>query len=231
MRSDLNDTFLSWLARRRTDRPFFAFLNYFDAHEPFIPPPQFVGRFGLSPTSVRDYQFLLNFEGSDRSAVGRRDITLARDCYDDCIAHLDEQLGVLLEKLQAQGILANTDVIITSDHGEAFGEHGSIGHSFSMYLEEVAVPLVILSPAAPAGRVVENPVSLRDLPATVVDLLGLSATSPFQGRSLAASWKRGAGVDPQGNEPCLFRTGQRDCVSDSVCPGRRTPGVRNVRSG
>ena len=79
-------------------------------------------------------------------------------------------------------------MIITSDHGESFGDHGFFGHGNSLYLDEIAVPLVILSPDAPAGRVVAEPVSLRDLPATVVDLLGLSAGSPFPGHSLAAYW-------------------------------------------
>ncbi len=77
---------------------------------------------------------------------------MARDCYDDCIASLDAQLGRLLEALQSQGLLENTEVIITSDHGEAFGVHGIMGHSYSVSLEEIGVPLVILSPDAPAGR-------------------------------------------------------------------------------
>jgi arylsulfatase A-like enzyme len=114
---------------------------------------------------------------------------MARDCYDDCIAFLDEQLGRLLDELERQGLLANTDVIITSDHGEAFGEHGGFGHNTSVHLDETGVPLVIVSPTAPAGRVVDSPVTLRDLPATVVDQLGLTAGSSFPGRSLAAFWQ------------------------------------------
>ena len=133
---------------------------------------------------------------------------MARDCYDDCIAFLDEQLGRLLDELQGQGLLDNTDVIITSDHGEAFGDHGYFGHAFTRRLDEIGVPLVILSPTAPAGRVVDSPVSLRDLPATVVDLLGLSAASPFPGRSLAAYWKLAPGeVPPRPHQPCLLREG------------------------
>ena len=89
-------------------------------------------------------------------------------------------------------------MIITSDHGEAFSEHDLVGHSYSVNLDEIGVPLVILSPAAPAGRVVDSPVSLRDLPATVVDLLGLSAASPFPGHSLAAYWKLPPGEVPPG---------------------------------
>ena len=76
--------------------------------------------------------------------------------------------------------------------------HHFFGHDNTAYLDEIGVPLVILSPAAPAGRVVNSPVSLRDLPATVVDLLGLSADSPFPGRSLSAYWKLGPGAVAKG---------------------------------
>ncbi len=200
---ELNETFLNWLARRRTDRPFFAFLNYFDAHEPYIPPMEHYGQFGIRPEAIRDYRFLMEYVGTVKDLVPLRDITMARDCYDDCIASLDEQLGRLLESLQSQGILENTDVIITSDHGEAFGEHKTFGHSYSVMLNEVGVPLVILSPQAPAGKEVASPVSLRDLPATVVDLLGLSAGTPFPGHSLTGYWKSSAGEDSEITTPAL----------------------------
>jgi arylsulfatase A-like enzyme len=192
----INDAFLDWLGRRRTDRPFFAFLNYFDAHDSYIPRPEFAGRFGIRPSTAQDYRFLNDYQNSEKADATRRNFTMARDCYDDCIAYLDDQLGRLLDELQRQGLLADTEVIITSDHGEEFGEHGMIGHSHSAGVEEIRVPLVILSPGAPAGRRVFHPVSLRDLPATVVDRLGLSEGSPFPGRSLASYWKLPAGQVP-----------------------------------
>ena len=130
---------------------------------------------------------------------------MARDCYDDCIAFLDEQLGRLLGTLERQGLLENTVVIITSDHGESFGDHGTFGHSYSVFLDEVGVPLVILAPGAPAGRVVDSPVSLRDLPATVVNLAGLSVGSPFPGHSLAAYWPMAPGPSLRGSAPWRSR--------------------------
>ena len=128
---------------------------------------------------------------------------MARDCYDDCIAYLDDQLGRLLDELQGQGLLEDTMVIITADHGESFGDHGMFLHPTSLYLDQTHVPLVILSPDAPAGRVVAEPVSLRDLPATVVDRLGLSAGSPFPGRSLAAYWSATPGEATSDHAPVL----------------------------
>ncbi len=147
----------------------------------------------------------------------KRDILMARDCYDDCIAFLDEQLGRLLDELRGQGLLDNTEVIITSDHGEAFGDHGYFGHSYSLYLDEIGVPLVILSPGAPAGRVVDSPVSLRDLPATVVDLLGslgrLTVPGPLVGGLLAVGTRAGA---PGDHHPSPLGAGRRDRVPTSA---------------
>jgi arylsulfatase A-like enzyme len=183
-----NQAFLDWLSGRRPDRPFFAFLNYYDAHDPYIPPAGYDGRFGIRPRTSGDYHLLFDYFGMDKKAMTKRDVQMARDCYDDCIAFLDEQLGQLLGELRRRRLLDNSVVIITGDHGEAFGDHGFYGHSFSLFLDEIGVPLVILAPGAPAGRVVNSSVGLRDLPATVVDLLELSAGSPFPGRSLAAYW-------------------------------------------
>jgi arylsulfatase A-like enzyme len=201
---DVNTAFSSWLSRRRSDRPFFAFLNLFDAHDPYIPPPAHLGRFGIVPTTGREFQYLVYYAEGPKDLANVRDLMMARDCYDDCIAYLDQELGQLLAGLRNRGLLDNTVVIITSDHGEAFGDHGFTGHSDTVCLDEIGVPLVIFSPGGPAGQVVKSPVSLRDLPATIVDLLGLSAGSPFPGRSLAAYWRPAPGASaPEISSPAF----------------------------
>ncbi len=184
----INDSFLGWLARRRSDRPFFAFLNYFDAHDPFIPPADFKHRFGIAPTTREDYHFLFDYALLRKESQGERKLRMAFDSYNTCISFLDEQLDQLLCRLQEQKLLENTTVIITSDHGEGFGDHGFYGHLYGLSLEEIGVPLVVLSPGAPAGKRVHSAVSLRDLPATVVDLAGAGHGSPFPGSSLRAGW-------------------------------------------
>jgi arylsulfatase A-like enzyme len=184
----INNAFLGWLDKRRTDRPFFAFLNFFDAHEPYVPPWGYSGRFGVAPFTHWDFQFLHDYVGLPKTLLKRHYLDMAIDCYDDCIAYLDGELGRLLDQLAARGLLDSTDVIVTSDHGESFGDHNIIGHGYTVNLEEVGVPLVILSSSAPAGRTVNDAVSLRDLPATIVHLLGLSADSPLPGRTLTAYW-------------------------------------------
>ena len=183
-------------------RPFFAFLNYFDAHDPYLLPAGFDRHFGLRPeTPPCRTSTLHQLSGEatpDRPpSIPRRGTELARDAYDDCLAYLDEQLGRLLDELERRGVLANTLVIVTSDHGEHLGEHQLFGHGRSLYRPVVHVPLVIVAPSGvPAGRSVREPVSLRDLPATVADLLGLGAPSPFPGRSLARLWEAGPARSP-----------------------------------
>jgi arylsulfatase A-like enzyme len=199
----VNRAFLDWLDRKRpAGRPFFAFLNYLDAHEPFLPPPD-APRFGTRPASAAESRMLLEYWDRDKLTLRPRDVELARDAYDDCIAALDRQIGRLLDELDRRGELARSVVIITSDHGEQFGEHGVFNHGYSLYAHEIRVPLVVLAPGAPAGTVVREPVSLRDLPATVTDLLGLAGASPLPGRTLRQTWTGPTGETPEGGPPAL----------------------------
>jgi len=160
--------FLDW-QQAVTDRPFFAFLNMMDAHGPYT-----------SPASFRE-----RFASSDATPI---------DLYDAAIAWEDHVIGDLLDTLKARGVLDQTIVIVTSDHGEQFGEHGLTDHANSLYLPLLHVPLFIRYPAGvPAGRRVDALVSLRNLPATVLELAG--ATDPeIPGASLSAAWRSALAV-------------------------------------
>ena len=200
----INRAFLDWHSRKgRGNRPFFAFLNYMDAHEPFLPPPDHPAKFGDGPASRGDYWMLLHNWDVDKTHFSPREVALNRDGYDNCIADLDQQIGSLLDELDRRGVLDNTLVIITSDHGEEFGEHNVFNHGYSLNLYETHVPLLIISRAVPAGRAVADAVSLRDVPATITDLLGLSAASPFPGRSLSAYWRPESGAGRPPDTPAL----------------------------
>jgi len=100
-------------------------------------------------------------------------------------------LARLVDDLQRRGLLEKTWIVVVGDHGEGLGEHDLYDHGESLYSTEIRVPLLILSPSdIGSGRVVRETVSLRDLPATIVDLLGLAKGSPFPGRSLAGLWTK-----------------------------------------
>jgi arylsulfatase A-like enzyme len=186
--SRINHDLLAWIDRQ-DKQPFFAFLNYADAHNPYVTPPSFKRHFGVKPESLPDFATLERWFVFDKKKLSSRDTQLAFDGYDDCIAYLDEQLGHLFDELDRRGQLENTLVIVTADHGEHFGEHKLYGHASSLYDPEIHVPLLAVLPrGAHAGKSIAAPVSLRDIPATVNDLLGLGRVSPFPGQSLARFW-------------------------------------------
>jgi arylsulfatase A-like enzyme len=102
-------------------------------------------------------------------------------------------------------VLDDTVVIVTSDHGEHLGDHGLFFHGCSLYRQLVEVPLVILGPfRVPRRPLIDEPVSLRDLPATVLNLAGLGRSDPFPGRSLARFWNQQNGGPQPAFEPLLM---------------------------
>ncbi len=187
---------LAWVEGQK-GRPFFAFLNLYDAHDPYMPPTGFDRHFGLRPPSAADMAILERWFIHDKKKLRPEEIQSVLDAYDDGIAYLDEQLGELVDDLDWLGLLASTLVIVTADHGEHLGEHQLYGHASSLYDAEIHVPLLILLPdEAHAGQVVTAQVSLRDLAATVADVTGLGG-SPFPGRSLARHWAADTSPQPE----------------------------------
>ena len=187
--AQINRDFLDWLSEQEQGLPFFAFLNFFDAHSPYLLPKGVKQQFGRART-VADHAVIEDWDNRPKHNIPDHEKALVSDAYDDCIAYLDAQIGKLIEELDKRGVLENTLIIITSDHGEELGEHGLYGHGRSLYSQELHVPLLIVDPGrGEEGRVIAEPVSLRDLPATVVDLVGVRRDSPFPGNSLARYWK------------------------------------------
>lgn len=189
----IREDFISWLDAQPR-RPFFAFLNLFDSHEPYIPPPPYDGMFapGYDRTTVAHIYTL------DRGLLVSRpspwstpppEIPLDLGTYEETIAYVDGELRRLFEQLDDRGELDRTLVVVASDHGEEFGERGTFMHGRSLYLPSVHVPLSLRLPGVvPEGLRVGTPVSLRDLPATVVDLIGLDEPGGFPGHSLRRTW-------------------------------------------
>jgi arylsulfatase A-like enzyme len=169
---DITEAAIGWL--KTAPSPFFLFLNYFDAHSPYDPP-------GGSP-----------FRGD---GVGR-DGDVAD--YDGEIAFLDAHLGRLLQFMRDRGLLERTIVIITSDHGEYFDEHGLRGHPAVLYEPVLSVPLIVRLPGGlPTGRVARW-TGLHEVRGLVREVLGgLRPLSILGERSapaaLAQAWSEAAG--------------------------------------
>lgn len=172
--SEVTDRFLRWSATI-DDRPYFAFLNFYDAHQPYYWPDRNV-------EGPPQYWF-----EEDGHAYTGEELGELGDAYGRAIAHLDRTLGELFEELRRRGTLERTLVIVTSDHGEEFGEHGDrlVKHGYSLYTPGVHIPLIVSLPGVfPEGARVSRPVTTRDLPATVLETLGLESRRAFPGGTL-----------------------------------------------
>jgi arylsulfatase A-like enzyme len=218
---DVNAEFIAWLkSGHRT--PFFVFLNYFDAHEPYVPPVPFDNLFGAT-RAVRKISRTRYWgrQGGrlDKREMSREEIQAELDAYEGTIAYLDGQLGALFEDLAALGALDDTLVAIIADHGEQFGEHGLHGHGNSLYLPLLHVPLLFVWPRKlPAAVRVHAPVTLRDVAATLAALVPLS--TEFPGASLAPHW-RGGGDDTRGGPSPLLAELERSTELQPYSPGSR----------
>ena len=163
------------------DRTFFLFLHTYQVHAPYSPPVNYRALF-------------LDVPG--REPPGARGAALA---YDQEARYTDDHVGPFLAKLTHLGLSDRTIVIILSDHGEEFGEHGGVGHGRSLYQEVLRVPLVIAAPGLLAPTEVTTPTSLLDVTPTVLDLLGLEPIPGQRGVSLlrrARAAAAGAAIDP-----------------------------------
>ncbi len=175
----VNEEFLRWLDGVG-ERPFFAFLNYFDAHMPY--EDRFLQEARTFPVGPpRTSVMTAPGERRPLTESEQRDV----DMYDGAILFQDGAFSALLSELEARGQLGNTIVLVTADHGEHFHERDLIDHANSLYTPLVHAPLLLVyPPRVPAGRRIEATVSLRDLPATIMDLVGMPDSEPFPGRSL-----------------------------------------------
>jgi choline-sulfatase len=149
-------------------KPFFLFVHFFDPHDPYVPEPEHAALFpplGEKPDHIAQQ----------------------RAAYDGELHYTDAQLGALLDRLAAAGILDDTLVLVTADHGEGLGDHGWMNHGLYIYDEAVRVPWIVRWPGhLPGGRVIAEPVELVDMPSTVLDLVGIpDERLRGEGRSLA----------------------------------------------
>jgi arylsulfatase A-like enzyme len=165
---------MQWIDATRGDgQPFFLFLNFFDAHAPQLPP------------SPYDEMFL---PPGGRS--GMTDPAFVLSQYDGAIAFVDGQIGRLVSFLRERNLLEQTLLVVTSDHGELFGEHGLQGHASVLLEEVVRVPLLVRLPGQRSRVDVPSPVSLWRVP----ELIRESVAGPVSPAEVA---QRLTSAEPQ----------------------------------
>ena len=185
----VRDKARAWIEREqqgRRDAPFFMYLHFMDIHVPYEPPPPW-SRF-----------FAANYreDGTDRSLTGRfvettdpeeRRALLEHSSalYDNAIRFVDTMVGEILAELETRGVLDDTLVVIHSDHGEEFLDHGDTSHKGTVYEELTRIALIIRYPAlTEGGRRIEGLASTLDIMPTILDIVGVRPTWPVDGISL-----------------------------------------------
>lgn len=180
------------LRTRDPGRPFFLFAHFYDAHTDFTPEPEYRRRF-VSPYGGALDGTTGQLYGLREAGVrlGEADLRFLRELYEAEIRQLDQVLAGLLAFVDEQGLAEDTLIVLTSDHGEEFQEHGGLLHGRTQYEELLRVPLIVAGPGVPRGRVVEPTVGLIDLLPTVLARLGFAPPAHLDGLDLAPSWSGG----------------------------------------
>ncbi len=177
--------FSRWLAERNDRRPFFVFVNFLEAHLPYDPPEVYRTAFPAPgpPDDSVSAEWALKFNAG-LCPPESVDWSRVRYLYAGDVYTADHLLGELVRLLRERGLLDDTVLVVTSDHGENLGDHGFVDHQFGVFETLLAVPLVVRAPGRLPVGVRDDPVSLADLYATVLDVAGVDAPVPRRCRSL-----------------------------------------------
>ena len=176
---DITSRGLSWLEEKNEKS--FLWLHYMDVHHPYLPQQQYLSRFREQPVSRRQMAELYRKMLKDPQKLSPDDVTTLVDLYDADIRHVDDSIGWLIESLGERS--KDAVIIIVADHGDEFGEHGNFSHQ-SLYDGIIRVPLIMAGPGIKGGSLVEQQVSLLDLPPTISSLAGVGSPQFFNGESL-----------------------------------------------
>ena len=209
--NEVTDSALAWLDEAKPARAF-LFVHYFDVHSPYAPPPPFDARFtrpsGPKTSTMTDiaqqatvHNRVLAPHAPDAAKTVTDGLTreLIEKCdgkplqgdddlvalYDGELAFVDSQIARLVDGLRSRGMLDDSIVVITADHGETFYEHADFfNHGLWVYDTTVHVPLIVRAPGV-APSVVDTPVSSIDVAPTLCEMLGIAVPSRVEGVSLA----------------------------------------------
>ena len=187
--SPVTERAIERLGERDPTKPLFLFVHYMDVHSDYASLPRYESLF------VRPYEGFadgttqqLYRHALERFELGPRDVEHLVDLYDAGIRQVDDQLDRLLRALDARGILDASLLVLVSDHGEEFLEHGGVLHGHSQFQELVRVPLVLRGAGLRAGVRIAEPVSLLDVLPTALGLLGIAAPERLDGIDLRPLW-------------------------------------------
>lgn len=176
----ITDDTVAWL--KATDDPFFCWTHYMDVHHPCFPPDPYRRRFDVEHVTQSQvaewYSVLLD----DPETLSEEALDALQRLYDAAIDYVDDQIGRIIDQLTASGRYTDTLILVTSDHGELFGEHGLYGKPERMYDELLHVPLIVANGPDDLQDSVDDLVSLLDVPPLIHDTLDIEIPSAYEGQ-------------------------------------------------
>jgi arylsulfatase A-like enzyme len=224
--SEVERVALEWLEAERSER-FFLFLHYYDVHSDYRALPLYRQEFLRRHSALADGSThqLRRFRRGELS-LAEADAERLRDLYAGGIRQLDDGIARLVAALRERSALDDTLLVITSDHGEEFLEHGGVLHGRTQFDEVLRVPLILAGPGIPAGLRLAASVSLIDLLPTLVSLLGLPAPRDVDGIDLSPLL-RGHSL-PELADRSLFGEADRGNPEHDMTRSVRHRGVKGI---
>ena len=191
--NELNKKALNWLDNN-SEEPFFLYLHYVDTHHPYLPPEPYQAKFKSKEKKILDsprmkavFKHFHDHWYKKMFKTTNHDVNRYIDLYDGSINFIDDKFAELMKKLDSLNLTDNTIIIITSDHGEAFGEHENLTHQMTLYNEEIKVPLIIKFPETMKKfnnlDTSSGYIELIDLAPSLYDILGFKSDIYSNGKS------------------------------------------------
>jgi hypothetical protein len=184
----ITDDVIDWLGQ--TDDSFFCWAHYMDVHHPCFPPEEIRRQFDLEHVTASQVSNWYSTALESPEELTDEERNQFKNLYEAAIAYTDTQIGRIVDHLKSAGRWEDTLVVLTSDHGELFGEYGSYGKPIRMYDELLRVPLIVVNGPKNLADHKEALVSLLDIPPIFHEVLGEETPQQYEGRLLGANSDR-----------------------------------------
>jgi arylsulfatase A-like enzyme len=184
--SEIVDLTLEWIQSRDKQKPFYLYLHFMDVHAPYNPPPLYKKKFttnynGPVNGAIGDYKKLM-FEKKDLH-LSKEDVNQLIALYDAEIAYFDSQFERLISGLKELGVLKNSIIVITSDHGDELMDHGGLGHGHTLFDELILIPLIIRNAGIGKKIHYDGLFELIDLAPTLMGMLKIPLGHEVTGKN------------------------------------------------
>jgi arylsulfatase A-like enzyme len=181
----INEKVITWLSSYASgdDKPLFLWVHYMDVHEPYVPERKYVDLVHPEITLTKEEMFdLFKTYLLKQNTANPEKVETLKKLYEIHVREVDTYIEVLFKALEEKGVLEDSVVILTSDHGDEFGEHGGLSHHHKMYRELIDTPLMIygIGESGECNSLASN----VDISPTVCRLFGVEPAVTWEGRSL-----------------------------------------------